>query len=80
MKRATMKPWRPHAARMSQVEARRLAERGRLPGAGEAASFHAIQRESGYSLDLHPDGLRLAVASYQTVGQGGNGRGRPERP
>ena len=35
---------------------------------------HAIPRESGYGLSLHPDGLRLAVAGFVNNGRGGNGR------
>ena len=36
--------------------------------------LHAIVRESGYGLSLHPDGLRLAIAGYVPKGRGGNGR------
>lgn len=37
-------------------------------------SIHVIKRSSGYCLDLHPDGLRLAAASFKGNGRGGNGR------
>src|SRR5690606_8669904 len=37
-------------------------------------SQHAVKRESGYCLSLHPDGLQLAVASFVAHGRGGNGR------
>lgn len=36
--------------------------------------FHRVGIKCGYDLDLHPDGLRLAVASFQGRGRGGNGR------
>lgn len=36
-------------------------------------SFHAIGRNSGYSLHLHPDGRRLAAAGIVNNGRGGNG-------
>jgi WD40 repeat protein len=42
-------------------------------------SQHAIKRESAYSMSLHPDGLRIAVASFSPHGRGGNGRhAKPE--
>lgn len=37
-------------------------------------SRHVVKRQSGYCLDLHPDGLRLAVATFKPNGRGGNGR------
>lgn len=42
--------------------------------ADQEPPVHAIARESGYALSLHPDGRRLAVASFATHGAGGNGR------
>jgi WD40 repeat protein len=42
------------------------------PNAAESA--HAITRESGYAISLHPDGKRLAVAAFAPNGRGGNGR------
>ncbi len=36
--------------------------------------LHFIKSTSGYALDVHPDGLRLAVAQFDTIGRGGNGR------
>ncbi len=44
-----------------------------FPGEGTEV-HHAIPRESGYGLSLHPDGLRLAVAGFVNNGRGGNGR------
>jgi len=42
-------------------------------------SKHVIKRQSGYCLDLHPDGLRLAAATFKNNGRGGNGRhSKPE--
>ena len=41
---------------------------------GETAPFHSLPIPVGYDLDLHPDGLRLAVAVYDARGQSGNGR------
>jgi hypothetical protein len=41
---------------------------------GETAPFHTLPLATGYDLDLHPDGLRLAVAVYEARGQSGNGR------
>lgn len=41
---------------------------------GEAEPFHTIAGSAGYCLDLHPDGRRLAVAVFELVGRGGNGR------
>jgi WD40 repeat protein len=40
----------------------------------ETAPFHTLPLATAYDLDLHPDGLRLAVAVYEPRGQGGNGR------
>ena len=42
------------------------------PGAAE--SFHALKGHSGYEIDLHPDGLRLAAVLFEPLGRGGNGR------
>ncbi len=42
------------------------------PGAAEF--FHAVPGTSGYDLDLHPDGLRLATPVFEPRGRGGNGR------
>lgn len=36
--------------------------------------IHSIVRASGYDLDLHPDSMRLAVASFEANGRSGNGR------
>ncbi len=61
---------------------------GILAGIGEGASgaslafwaidqekpVHSIKMNSGYAVDLHPDGLRLAVSHFETNGRGGNGR------
>lgn len=61
---------------------------GTLAGIGEGASgaslsfwnmekaepFHAIKMNSGYALDLHPDGWQLAVSRFESNGRGGNGR------
>ena len=45
----------------------------------QAQSKHVIKRQSGYCLDLHPDGLRLAAATFKNYGRGGNGRhSKPE--
>ncbi len=41
---------------------------------GEPAPFHSLPLATGYDLDLHPDGLRLAVAVFEVRGQWGNGR------
>ena len=38
------------------------------------APLHSISRESGYSLSLHPDGMRLTIARIVAQGRGGNGR------
>jgi WD40 repeat protein len=40
----------------------------------QAAPVHSIKMNSGYQLDLHSDGLRLAVSRFETNGRGGNGR------
>ncbi len=40
----------------------------------QPASLHVIKRSSGFCLDLHPDGLRLAAASLKSFGRAGNGR------
>jgi len=42
--------------------------------AGETAPCHALPIPAAYDLDLHPDGLRLAVAVYDARGASGNGR------
>lgn len=61
---------------------------GLLAGIGEGASgaslsfwnveqpapVHAIKMNSGYEVDLHPDGWQLAVSRFETNGRGGNGR------
>ena len=61
---------------------------GTLAGIGEGASgaslsfwnveepkpVHGIKMNSGYELDLHPDGWQLAVSRFETNGRGGNGR------
>ena len=39
-----------------------------------AQSIHVIKRQSGYCLDVHPDGARLAAATFKSNGRGGNGR------
>ena len=40
----------------------------------QSASIHMIKRSSGFALDVHPDGIRLAAATFKTNGRGGNGR------
>jgi len=47
---------------------------------GEAPSVHYMHMQAGYEIDLHPDGLRLMIASFEPRGKGGNGRhaGRAE--
>jgi WD40 repeat protein len=40
----------------------------------QAAPIHSVKMNSGYEIDLHPDGLRLAVTRFETNGRGGNGR------
>ncbi len=40
----------------------------------QPASTHMIKRQSGYCLDVHPDGLRMAAATFKSHGRGGNGR------
>jgi WD40 repeat protein len=61
---------------------------GTLAGIGEGAAgaslafwktnagapIHSIKSLSGYAVDLHPDGRRLAACFYQTNGRSGNGR------
>ena len=61
---------------------------GILAGVGEGASgaslsfwntdqvepVHAIKMNSGYEVDLHPDGWQLAVSRFEANGRGGNGR------
>lgn len=37
-------------------------------------SIHVIKRQSAYCLDLHPDGKRLAAATFKPHGRIGNGR------
>lgn len=37
-------------------------------------AYHSVAGASGYDLDLHPDGLRLAVATFEAKGRTGNGR------
>ncbi len=39
---------------------------------GEAKSFHQIKRTSGYSIDVHPDGQRIAVTTHKPNGPAGN--------
>ena len=42
-------------------------------------SFHMIKRQSAYCLDVHPDGLQMAAATFKPNGRGGNGRhAKPE--
>jgi WD40 repeat protein len=43
-------------------------------------SKHVIKRHSGYCLDVHPDGLRLAVATFKHTGRGGSPNGRHSTP
>lgn len=62
---------------------------GTLVGHGEGSSGSALafwktdqsepvhelnKGKSGYSVDLHPDGLQLAIVEYASNGPGGNGR------
>lgn len=45
----------------------------------QAQAKHVIKRQSSYCLDIHPDGLRLAAATFKNNGRGGNGRhSKPE--
>ena len=37
-------------------------------------SIHVIKRQSGFCLDIHPDGLQLAAATFKINGRFGNGR------
>jgi len=37
-------------------------------------SLHVVKRASGFCLDLHPDGRRLAAATFKSHGRIGNGR------
>lgn len=39
---------------------------------GEEKSFHQIKRPSGYSIDIHPDGERIAVTTHKPNGPAGN--------
>jgi len=41
---------------------------------GEIDPFHTVKGTSGYQLDVHPDGRRLAAPVFQSKGGGGNGR------
>lgn len=41
---------------------------------GQASPIHSMKMNSGYEVDLHPDGLRLAVTRFEANGRGGNGR------
>jgi WD40 repeat protein len=41
--------------------------------------FHETQGVSSYDLDVHPDGLRIGMASYLAKGRGGNGRHAKDR-
>jgi WD40 repeat protein len=70
------------------INALRFLSDGTLVGVGEGASgaslafwktdqpapIHGIKMLSGYEVDVHPDGQRLAVSRFQTNGRGGNGR------
>ena len=70
------------------INALRYLPDGTLAGTGEGQSmgalwfwkpggsdpFHTVQQQSGYAIDLHPDGLRLAAATFEPIGRGGNGR------
>lgn len=40
----------------------------------DGAQFHRVGIQSGYDLAVHPDGLRLAVATFDRHGHSGNGR------
>ena len=42
-------------------------------------SMHVVKRPSGFCLDVHPDGQRLAAATFKSNGRIGNGRhSKPE--
>ena len=41
---------------------------------GETKPYHTVKGQSAYSIDLHPDGRRIAVAEFEAQGRGGNGR------
>ncbi|MEK6235550.1 MAG: WD40 repeat domain-containing protein [Planctomycetales bacterium] len=70
------------------INSLRFLSDGTLAGVGEGASgaslafwkldqatpIHSVKRASGYDLDVHPDGLRLAASRFETNGRGGNGR------
>lgn len=40
----------------------------------DGAQVHAVSGSSGYDIDVHPDGRRVAVALYLSHGRSGNGR------
>jgi WD40 repeat protein len=75
------------------INAARFLADGTLAGCGEGQSgaalwfwkgeqsepFHSIPGPTGYDLDLHPDGLRLAAALYEGRGHTGNGRRAKDR-
>ena len=42
--------------------------------AGQNEAAFALKGQSGYDLDLHPDGRRLASTVFKPKGRGGNGR------
>ncbi len=84
---------RPKQKADGPINGLRFLPDGSLAGVGEGsggasiafwkvdspAPVHEIKTNSGYSLDLHPDGLRLAVALFEANGRGGNGRhAKPE--
>lgn len=79
---------KPTAKADGPINGLRFLPDGTLAGIGEgaagaslafwktdtAAPIHSIKSASGYAVDLHPDGRRLAACFYQTEGRSGNGR------
>lgn len=75
------------------INSLRFLPDGTLAGIGEGASgaslafwnikqpapIHTVKMHSGYEVDIHRDGLRLAVSRFEPNGRGGNGRhSKPE--
>ena len=44
---------------------------------GESEPAHTVGIQSAYEVDVRPDGQAVAVASFEPVGPGGNGNGKP---
>lgn len=71
------------------IDALRFLEDGILVGIGENQGgtqtelalwngdapepFHSVKCQSGYDLDVHPDGLRIVAPLFVSMGSGGNG-------